>query len=98
MITCANCSRSFDGDKCPYCGSVPQLILHDSPVQDTGPWWARPTEFGGWEFRLSLFGTACGAIIWTVKKLGPRLSIILGIPALGVAAYMIWLRYRDDEL
>jgi hypothetical protein len=33
-----------------------------------------------------------------VKTLGTKLSIILGIPALGIAAYLIWLRYRDDEL
>jgi hypothetical protein len=98
MITCANCSLSFDGGQCPYCGSVPELILHDSRVKDTSPWWARSTDRAGWEFRLSLFVAACWGIAWTVKKLGPKLSALVGIPALGVAACLIWLRYRDDEL
>lgn len=39
-----------------------------------------------------------GGVYWTVKTLGTKLSIILGIPALSIAAYLIWLRYRDDEL
>jgi len=98
MATCANCSRSFDGDKCPNCGSVPQLVLHDYPVRDTGPWWARPTDFVGWKYRIGLFLFVCWAIVWTVAKLGTTLSIVLGILALGVAVLVIWLRYRDDEL
>ena len=98
MTTCANCSRSFDDDKCPYCGAAPELIIHDSPVPDTGPWWSRPTNKPCWDFRLYAFGAACWGIYWTVKTLGTKLSIILGIPALGIAAYLIWLRYRDDEL
>jgi hypothetical protein len=84
--------------KCPYCAAVPELIIHDSPVPDTGPWWSRPTDKSDWDFRLFVFGAACWGIYWTVKTLGTKLSIILGIPALGIAAYLIWLRYRDDEL
>jgi hypothetical protein len=85
-------------DKCPYCGAAPELILHDSPIKDTGPWWAQSTDKDGWEYRLFLFGAACWAIVWTVRKLGVRLSILVSIPALGAVAYLIWLRYRDDEL
>ena len=98
MTTCASCSGSFDGDKCPHCGSVPQLVLHDSPVPDTGPWWARPTDFVGWKYRIGLFLFVCVAVAWTVGKLGKTLSILVGVLALGVAVLVIWLRYRDDEL
>ena len=98
MTTCANCSRSFDGDKCPYCGSLPELIIHDSPVPDTSPWWARPTDYFGWRNRLWLMGSACAAIMWTAEKLGRTLAIVVGVLALGVLGFVIWLRYRDDEL
>jgi hypothetical protein len=98
MATCANCSRSLDGDKCPYCGSVPPLVLHDSPVPDTSPWWARPTDFVGWKYRIGLLLFVCLAIAWTVGKLGRTLSILVGVLVLGVAVFVIWLRYRDDEL
>jgi hypothetical protein len=55
MATCAKCSRSFAGDKCTFCDSDPQLVLHDSTVRDTGPWWAQPTDFVGWRLRIGLF-------------------------------------------
>jgi hypothetical protein len=98
MTTCANCSRSFDEDKCPYCGSAPELILHDSPVPDTSPWWARPTDSAGWRYRIGLFAFVCWAIAWTVGKLGRTLSILVGVLALGILVFVIWLSYRDDEL
>ncbi len=98
MATCANCSRSFDGDKCLYRGSVPQLVLHDSPVPNTSPWWARPTDFVGWKYRIGFCLLLCFATVWTVGKLGWTLSILLGVVALGIVMLVIWLRYRDDEL
>jgi hypothetical protein len=98
MTTCANCSRSFDGYNCPYCGSLSELIIHDSPVPDTSPWWSRPTDYLGWRNRLWLFGSACAAIVWTAEKLGWTLAIVVGVLALGVLGFVIWLRYRDDEL
>ena len=98
MVTCANCSRSFDGDKCPYCRSVPQLVLHDSPVPDTSPWWTRPTGAVGWKYRIALLLFVCVAIAWTVGKLGRALSVLVGILAVGIVVLVIWLRYRDDEL
>jgi hypothetical protein len=52
----------------------------------------------GWDFRLFVFGAACWGIYWMVKTFGTKLSIILGIPALGIAVCLIRLRYRDDEL
>jgi hypothetical protein len=98
MTACANCSRSFDGDKSPYCGSLPQLIIHDSPVPDTSPWWARPTDYAGWEIRIWLFGCACVAIVWTAEKLGRALTVVVGVLSLGVLGFVIRLRYRDDDL
>jgi len=98
MVTCANCSCSFDGDKCPYCGSVPQLVLHDSPVPDTSPWWARSTDFVGWKYRIGAFLFVCWAVVWTATRLGRTLSILAGVLALGTTVLVIWLRYRNDEL
>src|ERR1700690_2841663 len=98
MATCAKCSYSFDGDKCPYCGSAPLLVLHDSPVPDRSPWWARPTDFVGWKYRIGLFLFACFAIVWTARRLGKNLSILAGLFALGITVLVIWLRYRNDSL
>jgi preprotein translocase subunit Sss1 len=38
------------------------------------------------------------AIVWTAEKLDRTLAIVLGVLALGVVGFVIWLRYRDDEL
>ena len=98
MATCANCSRPFDSDKCPYCGSASQLVLHDFHVPDTSPWWARPTDILGWRYRIAAFLFVCMAVVWTVRKLGRTLSILVGVLALGVVVLVIWRSYRDDEL
>jgi hypothetical protein len=98
MATCDKCSSSFNGDKCPYCGSIPQLVLHDSPIRDTGPWWTRPTDFVGWKWRIGFFLLVCWAVVWTATKLGRTLSILVGVLALGVTVLVVWLRYSDDEL
>jgi hypothetical protein len=65
---------------------------------DTSPWWARPADYAGWKNRLWLFGSVCVAIVWTAEKLDRTLAIVLGVLALGVVGFVIWLRYRDDEL
>jgi len=38
------------------------------------------------------------AVVWTVRKLGRTLSILVGVLALGVVVLVIWRSYRDDEL
>ena len=98
MTICPNCSRTFDSDRCPYCTSPSQLVLNDSPVPETGPWWARSTDYVGWKYRIGFFLFVCFAVVWTAKRLGTVLSISLGVLALGVTALVIWLRYRDDNL
>jgi hypothetical protein len=72
------------------------LVLHDSPVPDTSPWWARPTDFVGWKYRIALFLFVCWAVLWTATRLSRTLSILVGV-LLGVTVFVIWLRYRNDE-
>jgi hypothetical protein len=97
-VTCSQCSRSFEGGTCPYCGTPVPLVIYDSPVPDTSPWWSRPTDFVGWKYRIALFLFICFGAVWTVKKLGRSLSILAGVLALAVLALVIWFRYRNDEL
>lgn len=82
----------------PVLRSIPQIVLHDFRLRDTGPWWARPTSFVGWQYRIALFLLICLAIVWTARRLGIVLSILVGLIALGITVLVIWLRYRDDEL
>lgn len=98
MAICVNCSRWFDGDECPICSSESQLVLHNYPIPDTSPWWARPTDYVGWRNRIGLLLLVGLAIIWTANKLGRTLSILLAVPVLGLSAYAIWLGYRNDGL
>jgi len=98
MPVCFKCLRSFDGDKCPACDSVVGPILSDSPVPDTGPFWSRPTDFVGWKYRIAAFVLLCAGIVWTVRRLTKGLAILFGVLALAVAAFVVWLRYRDDSL
>ncbi len=81
-----NCQRSFDGDKCRTAVPLPQLVLHDSPVPDSGPWWARPV---GLEISDQGFLGVCLAIVWSIGKLGRTLSILVELLALGVAVLVI---------
>lgn len=73
-------------------------MLHDSPVPETLPWWARPTDFVGWKYRIGLFLLVCLAIVWTARKLDRTVAILVGVIALGVALLVTWLRARDEEL
>lgn len=47
---------------------------------------------------MGLFLFVCLAIVWTIRRLGKTLSMLVGILALGVTVFVIWLRYRDDKL